>query len=416
MLVSRRQFLKSSMLVAPSFAFMPAIFKRAVAAATTETFNSSPASPSGTLVIVQMAGGNDGLNTVVPYNDDRYYDLRGNIALAQKDVLPLNNEVGFHPAMAKLKELWDEDILAIVEGVGYPNPSFSHFESMDIWQSADLNRNYKDGWLGRYFDSLQQTQSHPFQGMAVGRKLPPSLRSAKVPIPIVESVDQYRLNSSSHVPEYAEARAEAVLKLFAASPRGAPYSVLLDNTVEAAYQSSLALQGAHASYTPGAIYPETKLGKALKLVAEAIIGDLGVKVGHVSIGGFDTHADQPDEHADLLTKLSEAMAAFYQDLKAHGKDKDVTIMTWSEFGRRVTSNASDGTDHGTAGPMFLLGTPVKGGLYGERPDLRDLGNNNLRFTTDFRSVYATVFEQILGVPAEAMLGTSEYKPLSLITG
>ena len=416
MLVSRRQFLKSSMLVAPSFAFMPAIFKRAVAAATTETFNSSPASPSGTLVIVQMAGGNDGLNTVVPYNDDRYYDLRGNIALAQKDVLPLNNEVGFHPAMAKLKELWDEDILAIVEGVGYPNPSFSHFESMDIWQSADLNRNYKDGWLGRYFDSLQQTQSHPFQGMAVGRKLPPSLRSSKVPIPIVESVDQYRLNSSSHVPEYAEARAEAVLKLFAASPRGAPYSVLLDNTVEAAYQSSLALQGAHAAYTPGAIYPETKLGKALKLVAEAIIGDLGVKVGHVSIGGFDTHADQPEEHADLLRSLSEAMAAFYQDLKAHGKDKDVTIMTWSEFGRRVTSNASDGTDHGTAGPMFLLGTPVKGGLYGERPDLRDLGNNNLRFTTDFRSVYATVFEQILGVPAEAMLGTSEYKPLSLITG
>ena len=408
------------MLVAPSFAFMPAIFKRAVAAATTETFNSSPASPSGTLVIVQMAGGNDGLNTVVPYNDDRYYDLRGNIALAQKDVLPLNNEVGFHPAMAKLKELWDEDILAIVEGVGYPNPSFSHFESMDIWQSADLNRNYKDGWLGRYFDSLQQTQSHPFQGMAVGKKLPPSLRSSKVSIPTVESVDQYRLNSISllkkHVPDYAEARAEAVLKLFAASPRGAPYSVLLDNTVEAAYQSSLALQGAHATYKPGAIYPETKLGKALKLVAEAIIGDLGVKVGHVSIGGFDTHADQPEEHADLLRSLSEAMAAFYQDLKAHGKDKDVTIMTWSEFGRRVTSNASDGTDHGTAGPMFLLGTPVKGGLYGERPDLRDLGNNNLRFTTDFRSVYATVFEQILGVPAEAMLGTSEYKPLSLITG
>ena len=415
MLVSRRQFLKSSMLVAPSFAFMPTIFKRAVAAATTETFNSSPASPSGTLVIVQMAGGNDGLNTVVPYNDDRYYDLRGNIALAQKDVLPLNDEVGFHPAMAKLKELWDEDVLAIVEGVGYPNPSFSHFESMDIWQSADLNRNYKDGWLGRYFDSLQQTQSHPFQGMAVGRKLPPALKSSKVPIPIVESVDQYKLSSNTHVPEYAEARAKAVLKLFAASPRGAPYSVLLDNTVEAAYQSSLALQGAHAAYTPGAIYPETKLGKALKLVAEAIIGDLGVKVGHVSIGGFDTHADQPEEHADLLRSLSEAMAAFYQDLKAHGKDKEVTIMTWSEFGRRVTSNASDGTDHGTAGPMFLLGTPVKGGLYGERPDLRDLGNNNLRFTTDFRSVYATVFEQILGVPAEAMLGTSEYKPLSLIT-
>jgi uncharacterized protein (DUF1501 family) len=414
MLVSRRQFLKSSMLVAPTFAFMPAVFKRAVAASTSEAFGGAHADAPGTLVVVQMAGGNDGLNTLVPYADNRYYDLRGTLALSQGSVLPLDNEVGFHPAMAALKELWDDGILAIVEGVGYPNPSFSHFESMDIWQSADLEGNFKEGWLGRYFESLQKTQVQPFQGMAIGRELPLALRSRQVPIPTVQSVARYQIAGDPRFPNATEERAQAVLRLFASSPREAPYSVLLDNTMDAAFRSSVALQGAHAVYQPGAVYPETRLADALKLLAEAITNDLGVKVGHVSIGGFDTHAAQPDDHAALLTETSEAMAAFYQDLKAHGKDGDVVIMTWSEFGRRVPGNASDGTDHGTAGPMFFLGTPVKGGLYGERSNLGDLGDDNLRFTTDFRTVYATVFEHILGVPSEAMLGTG-YDTLPIIT-
>lgn len=412
MLVSRRQFLKSSMLVAPTFAFMPTVFKRAVAASTSESFGAQVNAP-GTLVVVQMAGGNDGLNTLVPYADNRYYDLRPNMAIPQADVLQLDNEVGFHPAMAKLKELWDGGNLAIVEGVGYPNPSFSHFESMDIWQSADPDSDFKEGWLGHYFEALQGTQSEPFQGMAIGRELPLALRSSKVPIPTVQSVARYQLAGDPRFPDATQDRAQAVLKLFAASPPDAPYSVLLDNTMDAAYRSSVALQNAHAAYQPGVTYPETQLAEALKLLAEAITNDLGVKVGHVSIGGFDTHAAQPDDHAALLTETSEAMAAFYQDLKAHGKDGDVVIMTWSEFGRRVTSNASDGTDHGTAGPMFFLGTSVNGGLYGERPDLGSLGDDNLRFTTDFRSVYATVFEQILGVPSEAMLGT-RYDTLPII--
>jgi uncharacterized protein (DUF1501 family) len=413
MLVSRRQFLKSSMLVAPTLAFMPTVFKHAVAAATSESFGVRQTNAPGTLVVVQMAGGNDGLNTLVPYADNRYYDLRGTLALPQGSVLPLDNEVGLHPSMAKLKDLWDEGNLAIVEGVGYPNPSFSHFESMDIWQSADLDGNFKEGWLGRYFEGLQATQSEPFQGMAVGRELPLALRSSKVPVPTVQSVARYQLAGDPRFPDATQDRAQAVLNLFAASPPGAPYSVLLDNTMDAAYRSSVALQNAHAAYQPGAVYPETPLAEALKLLAEAITNDLGVKVGHVSIGGFDTHAAQPDDHAALLTETSEAMAAFYEDLKAHGRDGDVVIMTWSEFGRRVTSNASDGTDHGTAGPMFFLGTPIKGGLYGGRPGLSELGDGNLRFTTDFRSVYATVFEQILGVPSEAMLGT-RYEPLPLL--
>jgi len=412
MSISRRQFLHASLLVAPTFAFMPIVLKRAVAASTSESFGAQANMP-GTLVVVQMKGGNDGLNTLVPYTDNRYYDLRGTLALPQSSVLPLDSEVGLHPAMAKMKEVWDGGHLAIVEGVGYPSPSFSHFESMDIWQSADPDSNFKEGWLGRYFEGLQVTQSEPFQGMAIGGKLPLSLRSSKVSVPTVQNIRNYQIKADSKFPDAAQDRVQAVLNLFAASPKDAPYSVLLDNTMDAAYRSSLALQAAHTRYQPGAVYPDTKLADALKLLAEAITNDLGVKVGHVSIGGFDTHATQPDRHAALLSELSEAMASFYLDLKVHGKDKEVVIMTWSEFGRRVTTNASDGTDHGTAGPMFFLGTSVKGGLYGERPSLSNLGDGNFRFTTDFRSVYATAFEQVLGVPSDAMLGR-RYDTLPII--
>ena len=403
------------MLIAPSFAIMPAVFKRAVAAATTESFNGKASNAPGTLVIVQMAGGNDGLNTIVPYTNDRYYDLRKDVALAQKDLIPINEEVGFHPSLTGFKEHWDEGKLAIVEGVGYPNPSFSHFESMDIWQSADLDKKLKSGWLGRYFESLDQSQSKPFQGMVVGGKSPLAVWSPKVSIPSVQKVSKYQLLPDRRYRNSSEKRAQAVLKLFTSSTKSTPYSVLLDNTMETAYTSSVALQNAHATYKPKVAYPETKLGRSLQLLAEAIVGDLGVKVGHVKIGGFDTHANQPEEHADLLKKTSDAMSAFYKDLKAHNKDRDVVIMTWSEFGRRVKSNASSGTDHGTAGPMFFLGTQVAGGFYGERPGLQNLAKNNFRFTTDFRAVYASVLEQILGVPSEAIIGKNNFAQIPILS-
>jgi uncharacterized protein (DUF1501 family) len=191
--------------------------------------------------------------------------------------------------------------------------------------------------------------------------------------------------------------------------------MLLDTTINAAQRSSLALQQADQDYTQMADYPDTRLANALKVLAEAIVGDLGVKVGHVTIGGFDTHATQAGPQADLLREVSGAVRAFYEDIKAHGKDRDVVVMTWSEFGRRARSNASNGTDHGDAGLQFILGTPVKGGLYGERPDLGNLDNDNLRFTTDFRSVYATVLEQWLGAPAEAVLGNQRFETLPFLT-
>ena len=409
--ISRRDFLKTSVAMVPAVAVMPAVFRRAVAASLLE----SPSAAGGerTLIVVQMAGGNDPLNTLVPYADGRYYDLRPNLAIPEGDVLPLNNEVGFHPSLAKLKTFWDQGMLAIVEEVGYPSPSFSHFSSMDIWQSADPEAKLKDGWLGRYFDTLDSTQG-VIQGLAASGRLAPELLSSTVPVPIVRNIAEYRLQGDPRFPDAAEGRAETLLNLYAASPPQAPYSMLLDTTLEAAQRSSLALQQADQDYTQMAEYPESGLANALRLLAEAIVGDLGLKVGHVTIGGFDTHANQLRDQPPLLEMVSEAIYAFYEDMRDHGKNQDVVIMTWTEFGRRARSNGSDGTDHGAAGQLFVLGTPVQGGFYGERPDIGRLVDDNLRFTTDFRSVYATVLERWLGAPAEAVLGNQRFEQLPFL--
>ncbi len=384
------------------------VFRRAVASSVLESRSYSSPYPNRTLIIIQMAGGNDGLNTVVPYTDSRYYDHRSYLAVSDEDVLDLNGELGLHPVLGKMKLLWDQGLLAVVQGVGYENQSYSHFESMHVWQTADNKGKLGEGWLGRYFESLKGMEDNIFQGLAVGKLMPYECSNLNAPIPVVSSIDKYRLEGSS------EQRSEALLKLYGSSPLDAPYGVLLDNTIEAVYKSSEALQTADKNYKSDIQYPETSLSKSLKVLAEAIIGDLGVRVGHVKIGGFDTHSDQIVEQPDLLQEMSEAIYAFYEDLKAAGRDQDVLIMTWSEFGRRVKSNGSGGTDHGAAAPMFLIGSPVIGGVYGENPNLRNLDKDNLRFTTDFRSVYSTVLEEWLGAAPEAILGGQRFEHIPFL--
>ncbi|MBI2328269.1 MAG: DUF1501 domain-containing protein [Chloroflexi bacterium] len=237
----------------------------------------------------------------------------------------------------------------------------------------------------------------------MGGRLPPELYSPRVPVPIVESVQLYQFQGDSRYPASAPARKEALVEMYSLQ-KDAPYRRLLNDTFDAAYASSAAIVQADKFYNPAVVYPDTPLGKGLRILAEAIVGDLGIKVGHVTIGGWDTHASQKPDHVKLLRTLSEAVSAFYEDLKGHGKDGNVVIMTWSEFGRRAKSNASDGTDHGTAVPIFFIGTPVKGGFYGERPNLGSLSSDNLRFTVDFRTVYATVLEEWFGAPSNAILG------------
>ena len=412
MLISRRQFLKTSMVAVPAAAAMPTVFSRAVAAAIHE--QQSNAAPMGnrTLVIVQMAGGNDGLNTVVLANDSRYYELRGNLAIPQSDVIPIDGQVGFHPSLTAFKELWNEGVLAVVEGVGYPDQSFSHFESMDIWQTAQIGRKDYEGWLGRYLEGIGGEQEDAFLALVADSRMPRAMVTPDVAVPLVESVDDYKLQDDPRNAWNRQARTQALLRLYASAPGATRFGALLDNTMHAAQRSSAAVQRAHARYEPAVEYGGSALAQGLRLVAEAIDADLGLRVGHVRIGGFDTHAAQEDRHADLLAETSDSMLSFYRDLQAHGHANDVVMMTWSEFGRRVTGNASDGTDHGSAGPMFVAGGPVAGGFYGERPSLALLDKNNLRFTTDFRQVYASVLEDWLGAPSEDVLaGRFERLPL-----
>ena len=412
MLISRRQFLKSSMVAVPAAAVMPAVFSRAVAAAIHEQQSATAPMGNRTLVVVQMAGGNDGLNTIVPANDSRYYELRGPLAIPQNDVLAIDGQAGFHPSLTAFKELWDEDVLAVVEGVGYPDQSFSHFESMDIWQTASTGRKGYDGWLGRYLDGITAEQEDAFLALVADSRMPRALVTSNVAVPLVESVDAYKLQDDPRNAWNRQARTEALFGLYASAPGATRFGALLDNTVRAAQRSSDAVQRARARYEPAVEYGDSALAQSLRLIAEAIDADLGLRVGHVRIGGFDTHAAQEGRHESLLAETADAMLTFYRDLQAHGHENDVVMMTWSEFGRRVTGNASDGTDHGSAGPMFVVGSPVAGGFYGERPSLASLDQNNLRFTTDFRQVYASVLEGWLGAPSDDVLaGRFEGLPL-----
>ena len=383
MTITRRQFLKSTLVAAPAAVVIPSVFTRAVAATIHEQVV-----PVGnrTLVIVQMAGGNDGLNTIVPTNDGAYYDARPTVNVAGDDTLRLNNDVGLNPSLTSFKELWDEGTLAIVEGVGYPKPSYSHFDAMDIWQTADPSKRGFEGWVGRYLEGVVDSEAEKFLSLAVGRRLPRAMYSHKVSTPVVDKVKAYQIHPDPLNDHFPALRTNLLLDLYASTPGARPFGALLDSTMKSADSSSSSLQEAHAKYSPSSQYPDTKLGRSMKVLAGAIIGNLGVRVGHVRIGGFDLHATQLPEHGGLLADTADSMKAFYRDLQAHGRDQDVVLMTWSEFGRRVKENGSGGTDHGSAGPMFIAGTPIVGGLYGERPSITDLDKKNIKFTTDFRRV------------------------------
>jgi len=295
-----------------------------------------------------------------------------------------------------------------VQGVGYPNPNLSHFASMSVWETASVRGGIGDGWLGRYLNYLDQvgeSPNHALEGVSAGSLVPPELRS-KTPVTALQSLRTFRLQPVNE--HGTQVDVENPLMKFYSAFKGAgpaPFGALLDTTLQEALQASHALQATDATYVAKGTYPtNSPIASALKLVAETIVSGLGVRVAHVTLGGFDNHAREKPVHDKLLLDLDQALTAFMQDLKGHGLDDRVLVMTWSEFGRRVKENGSAGTDHGTAAPMFVLGAPVKGGLYGQPPSLNDLDNGNLKFTTDFRSVYASVLQGYLKAPASDLLG------------
>src|SRR5579883_2266209 len=377
--ITRRDVIRSGLAVVTAGAFMPTIFTRAITAASLDkTASSSGSTPSKTLIIIQLAGGNDGLNTVIPYADPLYRRLRPQLGIAADQVVQLNDHLGLHPSLKGLKSLWDAKQLAIVENVGYDHPSLSHFEAMDIWQTADPTISRHEGWLSSLVDGSVDKDGHPFKGLSVGPSLAPALCCPAVPPPALSSVGDYRLQPDPRFPNGRMAREAALNRLYASYAAPAPYAALLESTSQSAEVTSAALQDVVAGHLPasGANYPKGGFGDGLKLLAAMIAKDMGLRVGYVVLGGFDTHSNQAKHHSDLLQALADGITAFQTDLAGHGKADNVVVMTWSEFGRRAAENASLGTDHGTAAPLFVVGPQVKGGLYGDPPDLGKLDNGN----------------------------------------
>ena len=408
MKLSRRAMIKDGMLVVSAGMIMPSIFSRGVASAMSQALDGSKlaqVSTNNILIVVQMAGGNDGLNTVVPYTDPTYLKMRPTIGVPQSKVLSLDTRLGLHPNLAPLKKLWDSGHIAIVEGVGYPNQSLSHFQAMDIWQTLDLSGNGSEGWLGKLVSGLVDQQGHPFKSLDIGVQTAQALQSISAQVPTVASVKSYAIAPDPADRDRGSSRLQALLKLYNSYPETAPYAALLDATALNAQDGSRQLRQADATYHPAVTYPSGQFAGGLKILAEAIVQDLGLRVGYVTLGGFDTHANQQVTHDALMTTFANGVAAFYNDLAAHGRADNVVIMTWSEFGRRVEENGSAGTDHGTAAPMFIVGTPVSKGIYGEPPSLTNLDQNgNLKYTIDFRSVYATVLDRWMGASSKDVLG------------
>jgi uncharacterized protein (DUF1501 family) len=411
MSLSRRAMIKDGMVVVSAGMVMPAIFSRGIASAkalAAENTHAALAASDRTLIVVQMAGGNDGLNTVVPYTDPTYYKMRPTISISENKVLPLNARLGFHPNLAPLKPLWDQGHLAIVEGVGYPNQKLSHFQAMDVWQTLDLSGNAGEGWLSKVVSGWVDNDGHPFKVLDVGSQTAQALQSISRPVPTLTSIKSYHLMAdTADRANKGNARVQALMNLYNTYPKSSPYAALLDTIALDTQEQMRQLSTANQAYHPVVTYPVGPFAAGLKVLAEAIVQGLGLRIGYVTLGGFDTHSNQVGRHNTLMTTLAEGLSAFYQDLVQHGKADNVVIMTWSEFGRRVEENGSLGTDHGTAAPMFILGNAVNKGIYGEPPVLNSLDHSgNLNYTVDFRSVYATVLDRWVGASSKDVLGST----------
>ena len=355
------------------------------------------------LVVVNLQGGNDGLNTVVPHGMPAYYRYRPSLGIAPNDVLQIDRTIGFNPALISLKGMYDAGNVAIVQGAGYPAPDHSHFRSTEIWQTAAPEKSERTGWLGRYLDESNPPESNLFNAVAVAPILPEVLASHRVDVPAIAGLGGYGLASDRNA---TQRNAFASLVRDDRVPFASPYLATVASIEDRAQRGSEELPKLVAGYKSSAAYPATAIGRSLALAAQIIGSNLGTRVIYVAHGSFDTHAAQRVRQDVLLRELSDALKAFYDDLAAHGNEKKTLTMTFSEFGRRVAENASRGTDHGTAAPMFLIGGGIKGGVYGEHPSLDALDNGDTRFTTDFRSVYATIVEKWFGRSSAGIIAGS----------
>ena len=426
---TRRQFLRTSLLGGALASTVPLFLEKTflcldtMAAATPGQLITGK--DSTILVVLQLAGGNDGLNTVVPYASDAYYKARPTIFIPPKDILKVNDVAGLHPRLTGLCDLYGQGNLGIVQGVGYPNPNRSHFRSTEIWQTAsDENQTKSQGWLGSYFDSCCQGADPSSVGIAVSGQTPQAFASPNPKGVAFSNPEQFRyMSEAASNPRDADQFMRRMNSPDAEAPSmsgpddggtidmisgkadkdGSTLDFLQRTALGAELSSDRILQITRKTKS-SVNYPSSQLGNSLNLVSRLIAGGMPTRVYYVSQGGFDTHANQLPSHDRLMTDLNGALSSFVADLKAQGNFSRILMISFSEFGRRVVENASGGTDHGAAAPLFVLGGGVKPGLYGTYPSLTDLCDGDLKFNTDFRSVYATALEKWLGAPSEQVLG------------
>ena len=351
------------------------------------------------LVVVQLGGGNDGLNTVIPFADAHYHRLRPTLAIPAGRVLRLSDTAGLHPSATGLHALHAEGHLAIVQNVGYPNPNRSHFRSAEIWETGSSSNDFlPTGWLGRFFD-------HTCTGAPIGDLVGIHATSG-LPPSFVGEAEHPTFGIAANTPN-PRRRGDTVelLETFAREPAGGDGNLaFLQHTLMDTLVVEKKLAGVLGAYRPAAPYPTSEFATSLRNIAALIAAGLPTRVYFTSLAGFDTHNRQADTHARLLAALSEGLGAFQRDLIAHRLDDQVLTMTFSEFGRRPAENESQGTDHGTAAPLFVMGTRVHGGLHGTAPSLDLAREQDLTFSTDFRSIYATVLQDWLGCPPAPVLG------------
>ena len=393
MLITRRSFIKGAAIVAASSSFAPSFLAR--------TAYKALAAGNNQLVVIQLSGGNDGINTVVPYATQQYAESRPTLGIAKDQVLAIDGSVGLHPNLKALKALYDQKNLAIVQGVGYPNPNRSHFQSMQIWQTASPDNAMQTGWLGRYDEANLQGQR--LGALNFGEQLPRTFWTEHTVVPSIGSLNNYQFLTDPKAPDDKQAQIDAINRIFS-NPIGRDAADFFRQAATDAFQTATELKSAVAGTKSTAQYPTTPLGRQLQLVGQLIGSKLGTRIYYVSMSGFDTHSGEKNTHDRLMQQLNDAVDAFTKDLQAQGAFGNTLLMTFSEFGRRVKENGSAGTDHGTAEPMFLLGGGVQGGLYGSYPDMGDLDSGDLKFTTDFRSVYGTVVADWLGADPGPVIG------------
>ena len=390
MLVKRRQFLQTGSLATASL-MLPRFLK---------AFDRRNMLPPGNkvLVVLQLSGGNDGLNTVIPVRNDIYFRARPRLGIEKEKSLLITDEVGLHPALGGLKELYDDGSLGILNAVGYPNPDRSHFRSMDIWQTgSNSNEFISTGWLGRYLDAQCSGCDKPTQALEIDDILSLSLKgdrmkgiALKDPRRLFDSSNQKYFKDiiAEHSAEEGDHPAEYLYKVMAETLSSADYI----------YQQS-------KLHPSASIYPNTELGKSFRTIASLVFSDINTKVYYVSLGSFDTHVNQQAQQQRLFNEMNDAIKAFVTDLKANSRFEDVMLMTFSEFGRRVSQNASGGTDHGTANNMFLISGGLKEkGLINQMPDLNDLNEGDLKYKIDFKNVYATVLKKWLDTDDKKIIG------------